>query len=315
VPDARLSVTLPMWFGRPASEMVDVAVAADDAGYDRLWVGEMVVFDGVALAGHVATATRRIPLVLGPWAVRVRSPIAFALALASIAALNDRPVDLALGSSSPRIVEDWHGRTWAGSPAAVRSTVAALRGLLAGERAGSFRLHLPTPETTITVAAHGPRMLRAGVDVADGIVANILTVEQARRFAGDVTAAAEEAGRPRPPLALWVPAAVDPTAAGIRQVADQLVAYLAPPGYGEMFTEAGFGDLVERARAGETPATLAGAIGEDVVAAVGAVGSAAEVADRIARLRTAGVSEIVLAPVTADDPGARRTLHALAAAR
>ncbi len=307
-----LSVTLPMWFGRPAGETVALAAHADRLGYDGLWVGEMVVFDGPALAATCAARTERIALTLGPWAVQVRSPVALALAVATVSELGGRTAHLALGASSPRIVEEWHGRSWAGAPGRVVETVGALRRALAGERLGSFRLHLPRPPSTITVAAHGPLMLRTAARVADRVVANILTVDQAARFRADLDAAAGAAGRPRPPLAMWVPAAVDPTAEGIRQLADQFVAYLAPPGYGEMFTAAGFGDLVERARSGESAATLAPDIGEDVVAALGAVGSAADVRRRLDRLRAAGVDEVVVAPATAGDPAGVRTLEALA---
>ena len=37
---------------------------------------------------------------------------------------------------------------------------------------------------------------------------------------------------------------VDPSAPGVEQVRRGLVAYMSAPGYGEMFAEAGFGDVV-----------------------------------------------------------------------
>ena len=40
-------------------------------------------------------------------------------------------------------------------------------------------------------------------------------------------------------------------------MAAQIAVYLRPPGYGEMFTELGFGSLVERARAGAKRSELA----------------------------------------------------------
>src|ERR671937_1231208 len=67
--------------------------------------------------------------------------------------------------------------------------------------------------------------------------------ERLDRFAG-------EAGIDAPPLAAWVPACVDPTEEAIAQLCRGAVAYLAAPGYGEMFAAAGFDELVERARAG-----------------------------------------------------------------
>ena len=46
----------------------------------------------------------------------------------------------------------------------------------------------------------------------------------------------------------------------MRQAANQLAIYLAPPGYGEMFCELGFSELVERARGGARRSELAAAI-------------------------------------------------------
>jgi hypothetical protein len=42
------SVVLPYWLDRPAEEAVDVAVAAERAGYPRLGVGDMAAFDAFA---------------------------------------------------------------------------------------------------------------------------------------------------------------------------------------------------------------------------------------------------------------------------
>ncbi|MHA6785237.1 hypothetical protein ACVGOW_30220 [Pseudonocardia saturnea] len=71
----------------------------------------------------------------------------------------------------------------------------------------------------------------------------------------------------------------------------------------------GFGDLVAYARTRPKPAELLAAVPDELVACVGAVGSAAEVRARIAEY---GVDEVCLVPVSTDaDPAGRRTLEAL----
>ena len=65
----------------------------------------------------------------------MRSPVALALGLASVATLTDSPVDLALGASSPAIVTGWHDRPWDALPTRMGETVLVLRRLFAGERA------------------------------------------------------------------------------------------------------------------------------------------------------------------------------------
>ena len=63
--------------------------------------------------------------------------MAMAMGVASVAALARRPVHLAIGSSSPMVVERWHGRTRERTAQHIRETAEALRPLLAGEKAGT----------------------------------------------------------------------------------------------------------------------------------------------------------------------------------
>ncbi|WP_237774293.1 LLM class flavin-dependent oxidoreductase [Actinosynnema sp. ALI-1.44] len=87
--------------------------------------------------------------------------------------------------------------------------------------------------------------------------------------------------------------------------------YLKPPGYGEMFTELGYGDLVRRARAGESYASLAKDFPAELLARVCAIGTADQVRDRIAKYHQAGADHIALVPCTAEDPAGSSVLTAL----
>src|SRR4051812_20957978 len=205
----------------------------------------MLTFDGFALAGALAATTTSIPIVVGPLAVGVRDPVALALGLASVTMTGDRQAQLALGASSPMVVQQWHDRPWGSPVAQMKSSVTALRALFAGERHRGFRLRDPQPDAQITVAAFGPRMIAAAAALADRVVVNLLSPEQVARVRVALDAAAASAGRAQPPpLAVWVPACLDPGEAAMAQLTRQLVAYCAPPGYGEMFTESGFGSVV-----------------------------------------------------------------------
>ncbi len=78
-----------------------------------------------------------------------------------------------------------------------------------------------------------------------------------------------------------------------------------------MFTEAGFGELVDAARGGTHPRELLAAVTPELPRAVGLVGGTDEIRERAAAYRDAGVNELVLVPATAGDPGGERTLRAL----
>jgi probable F420-dependent oxidoreductase len=318
----RVEGVLPYWLDRPDEEALELAVAVESAGLDALWIGELVTFDAVALATAIGDRTSRLRLRLGPLAAGVRSPAALALAVSSVARLTGNPVGLALGASSPMIVAGWHDRPWEHAAARMRETIEALRSILAGERSGyagdhvrthGFRLRSPLPETTISVAAFGPAMTRVAARHADEVVLNLVSPEHVAAIRAAVDEAADQAGRTPPPLAVWLPAAVDPGDRARAQLASQLAIYLAPPGYGEMFSGLGFGALVEQARAGASRPELAAMVPDELLQRVCALGSEADVAARISAYHEAGAAVVGVVPATAEDPGGRRVLRAVAA--
>jgi probable F420-dependent oxidoreductase len=313
-----LAATLGLWQDRPSREALATAAGADALGYARLWIGEMATYDAFALGTAVPG---RIPLVLGPFAVAVRTPVQIAIGAASVAELTGRTVEVAIGSSSPVVVAGWHGREQRAPARALAETATGLRTLLDGGRADldgevvrtrGYRLRAPAPGGPITVAAFGPGAVRVAGRLADRMVLNLLTPTSAARLVAAVREAAAAAGRPAPRVAAWVPAAVDPDDAAITQLRRAVVGYLGVPGYGEMFTEAGFGELVAYARTRPSPAQLLAAVPRELVACIGAVGDADDARKRIAEYAAAGVDEVCLVPVSTDaDEAGRRTLDAL----
>jgi len=266
---------------------------------EEVWIGEMATFDAFALAGAVARATVRIRVVVGPLPVATRSPAALAMGVNSISILGGRPADLALGASTPTVVAGWHGRVWGDQVGLVNAALDEVRLLLAGERAGrGFRLRSPAGAgTQIAVAAFGPRMLRLAAPRADRVVFNIVTPAQVRRLTR---------APGLPPATVWVPGALDPGPAAMEQLRRELAVYLAQPGYGEMFSEAGFGDVVEAARAGGRPE-----VPEALVLAVSALGGKTQLEARIEEYHSAGADTVAVVPATAEDPGGERLLRAL----
>jgi probable F420-dependent oxidoreductase len=320
----RIEGVLPYWLDRPDEEALEIALEVERAGLDALWIGELVTFDAVALATAIGGRTERLRLTLGPLAAGVRSPAALAFAVSSISRLTGSRVDLALGASSPVIVSGWHGRAWEHVAARMRETVEALRPLLAGERTWyegdqvrvhGFRLRRPAPETRVCVAAFGPAMTRVAAQHADQVVLNLVPPEHIGEVRAALDREAEEVGRTPPPLAVWVPVAVDPGAQARRQLASQLAIYLAPPGYGEMFSRLGFGELVEHARGGAKRDELADRVPFELLEQVCAVGSASAVAARLSSYHEAGAEVVGVVPSTAEDPGGRTALSVSAGAR
>lgn len=338
----RLSVSLGLWQDRPAAEVVRTAEVADSLGYGEIWIGEMATFDAFVLAAVVAGRTARAALTVGPLAVAVRDPVMIAMGAASVAELTGRTVNVALGSSSPVVVEQWHGRRQERTAVALAESAAAVRTLLAGGKADlagqlirtrGYRLRAKPPATPLTIAAFGRGAIRVAARQADRMVINLVTPKSAARLVQMLHDECRAAGRPVPPVAAWLPAAVGPSPdrpspdrpspdgagpagaapAGTEQLRRGLVSYLSAPGYGEMFAEAGFGDLVRFARTGPHPGELLAAIPAELTGHVSLAGRREAVLARLAEYARAGVDEVALVPGSCDaDPAGVATLTALA---
>jgi probable F420-dependent oxidoreductase len=315
-----IEAALPFWFDRPDDEALDIASEVRSAGLSTLWIGEMATFDAIALATAIGQRSPGLPLKIGPLAIGVRSPVSIALAASSVAALTGSRVDVALGASSPTIVSDWHDREWAHSAPRMRETIGCLREILTGSpsaydgrhvRTRRFRLRRPQPDTRISVAAFGPAMTRVAARHADEVVMNLVPPEHVRQVRATVDAEAAAAGRTPPRVAIWVPVAVEPGGEALAQLASQLAVYLAPPGYGEMFSRLGFSKLVQRAREGTRRSELARAIPVELLEHVCALGSGDDIAARVSAYHDAGADVVSVVPSTAEDPSGRRVLAAV----
>ena len=127
-----IEVSLGLWQDRPPTEVIRTALVADELGYRAVWIGEMATWDAFALGTHVGRDFSTARLVLGPFAVSVRDPTMIAMGAASVASLTGREVGVALGTSSPMVVEHWHGRDRTGSSVALAESAQVVRTLLDG---------------------------------------------------------------------------------------------------------------------------------------------------------------------------------------
>jgi probable F420-dependent oxidoreductase len=317
-----IEISLGLWQDRPPEEVIQTAILADRYGYPAVWIGEMATWDAFALGAHVGRDFRRSALVLGPFAVGVRDPTMIAMGVASVAALTGRPVGVALGTSSPTVVQQWHGRDHGRSGVALAESAQVVRALLDGGRGeidGSvirtrgYRLRLTPPRSELIIAAFGERAIRTAARHADRMVLNLLDAASVADLVGRLKVAAGEAGRECPRVAVWVSAAVDPGPDALEQLRRGVVGYLAAPGYRDMFTRAGFGELVDYALTRPHPRDLLAAVPPHLVEVVGIVGDEATVADRIAEYGAAGADDVVVVPSATDaDPAADRTLRVIA---
>lgn len=303
---------------RPPDEVLVVASLADRLGYGEVWVGEGPTWDAIALGTAIGLATRQATITLGPVPVSVRDPATIARGAASVAAFTRRPVGVALGTSSTRVVEGFHGRSRAGAASLLGSSAQMVRELISPVAEGTpppshgFRRRLPTPGGLLTIAAFGDRAIAAAAEHADRMLLDVVSPEQVAALRAKLEAAAQRLGRTPPTLAAWLPAAVEPEPESYDQLMRSIVGYLTVRGYRETFVAAGFGDAVRLAAEGASPDELVAALPRDAAAVVGLAGDRAAVATRLQEYERAGLDEVALVPATAGDPAGERTLTTLA---
>lgn len=316
----RVDGVIPFWLDRPDEEAITIALELERAAFGTLWIGELATFDAFTLATAVGHRAEGMAIKVGPLPIGVRSPVSIALGVSSVATLTGSDVGIALGASSPAIVSGWHEREWAHAATRMRENIECLRGLLAGERmhyegrhvrTRGFRLRRPHPDMSISVAAFGPAMTRVAARHADEVVLNLVPPEHVSVVRTLVDAEAAAFGRAAPGLAVWVPVALEPGSEARAQLASQLAIYLGAPGYGEMFSELGFADLVRRAREGARRSELARSMPFELLQRVCAAGSPDEIIARISAYHDAGAEVVGVAPSTAEDPGGRGVLTVL----
>lgn len=211
---------------------VDAAVVlgreAADAGLSSVWLGQTFTHDAIALAGILG---REVPgIEVGTSAVPVvgRHPLLIASQAQTAQAATGGGFTLGLGLGSANLAASFgvpHDRPIT----RLREFLTALRAILTpgptqfrGQTL-SATPSLPTavagarPQPKVLVAAMGPQALRATGELADGTLPFLVSPQAlARHIVAPLTAAAEQAGQPRPRVVALVPGVVTADLAGAR---------------------------------------------------------------------------------------------------
>lgn len=269
----------------PPEKLRSLAIAAEEAGLDELWVWEdSFKQSGIASAASALAWTQRITVAIGLLPVPLRNVALTAMEVATLARMF--PGRLLVGTGHG--VQPWMEQAGArvASPLTLlREHTEALRRLLAGERVTVTGRYVtltdvaldwpPTPPPPLMLGGTGPRSLGLAAELGDGLLlANARTVEEVEE-AGRVLAGAGGSGdRPRALVATLI-AATGADAA--RRVAEEIPRWGRSPEPG-----------------------------------MGGSGEAAAIAAEVSRLAAAGATSVCIQP-TEDEPDLVGFVHFLGA--
>jgi probable F420-dependent oxidoreductase len=325
-----LGVTLPVDEGLSAGQYLDLARLAEDRGFTDVLVGEVAGPEVFAMLGMIAASTDRIRLGSGIVGVYPRSAVLTGMGFATLASLAPGRVLAGIGASSPIVVEQWHGMRFDAPRARTAEYVTALRAVLAGQRTDldgehvrshGFRAAMAPVDVPVMLAAMNPRMLRLAGAVADVAFLTWTPPDEYGPKIALVREGALEAGRDPDEVGIaasfWAYAG-DRTEEARERMRRFVLQYAMVPTHRPSF-RGSLGGLEEAARAwaaGDRAAALR-AVDDRAVDAMCALGSGADVADRVDVLRRAGVDlPVALTPgaVPGDAEGAASTIERVATA-
>lgn len=193
----------------PVARVVELAAEAERLGYQRCWVYDegLATRDVYVTMTAIATATERIAIGPGITNAYTRHPATTSAAIASLDELSGHRAFLGLGAGGS-LTLDPMGVDRSHPVQALRDTIAACRGLLAGNTVSiegatftlrEARLGFPCrKDLEIWLAGRGPRMLQLGGELADGVMFDFVHKDRLGEYAGLVRGGAGRSGnRPR----------------------------------------------------------------------------------------------------------------------
>src|SRR5262245_25740614 len=156
----------------PVADYSVLARAAEEAGFDQLWISDDLFLRGVwPILSACALATARIELgtcIVNPYTIH---PAEIAMQAAALDELSGGRFNLGLAAGAGDFL-GWAGLEQVRPLATTAAALAALRSLLAGGAppgwAGEAYLRFPTRPIPLYLGAMSPRMLRLIGETADG---------------------------------------------------------------------------------------------------------------------------------------------------
>jgi F420-dependent oxidoreductase-like protein len=211
--------------GQPVAGVVADVQRAADAGFDLVGVSQIFGYDALTLLAAVGQQVPDIELVTAVVPTYPRHPIMLAAQALTVQAIVGPRLTLGIGLSHQIVIEGVFGLSFDRPARHMRDYLAVLMPLLRGEgvgyqgetlKAASGPLSIEASAPDVLLAALAPTMLKLAGAVADG-TATWMTGPQtiADHIVPSITAAAADAGRKEPRIAVGLPVCVtaDPDAA------------------------------------------------------------------------------------------------------
>jgi alkanesulfonate monooxygenase SsuD/methylene tetrahydromethanopterin reductase-like flavin-dependent oxidoreductase (luciferase family) len=316
-----LGLNLGLWDRMTSWEqLLDIVRLAEELGYSSVSIPESFGRDGFTLCDRLLAATENIQVCLALANVFSRSPAVLAQTAATLDELSGGRFILGLGSSTPNLVEGWHGLTYSRPLQRTRETIDICHRIWQRDRSpyqgeifsvAGVKLGFTPVRDSIPIW-HGALLdnaLRLCGEKADGWIPTLVPVEAVARGRDTIRQAAQAAGRPEhsvtiaPNMQLLVG---DDRQQLLQMIKFGVAVYYGPPNspYAKAAAQLGYADdvraICDAYAAGGSPAAIA-ATSDALAESVGIVGSIDQCRSRVADLLESGCDQLLVSL-----PGATR---------
>ncbi len=339
----KIQLSALYWPWYSFEEQVALALAADEAGIDCIWVSEAWGQDVVSVLSVLADRTERIGVGSGLMQIPARQPTAAAMAAASIDTISGGRMRLGLGVSGPQVSEGWYGVPFERQLGRIREYVEIVRMAWAREPVvhEGRNFQIPTSEgmglgkplklmakppqehLPIYIGAIGPKSVELTGEIADGWIPAFFDPGDGAGLIDSLDAGLARAGRDRSDIdiAPTVPVAVDEDIHEARNALRPLIAfYLGGMGakgknfYVDLLAANGLADeaneVQDKFLAGDRIGS-AMALTDEVIDMCGVACAPADLESRVGRFADAGADSIIAIVFGKDREGTIRRLAAL----
>lgn len=321
----RMAVTLPA--GPTWANTLARVQWAENNGYTDAWWGEAIAPDALTTTAALGALTDTIRVGIAISSVFSRTPAIFASTANALEQIMPGRFVLGLGSSSPAMVEGWHGQKFEKPLTRVKETAGTIRSMLAGEKSnvdgatiashGYRQMGMDAPPP-IYLAALRPKMIETAAEIGDGVIFNLWPKSALPRMMEHVKIGAERAGKDWQDVEVVNRAMVlvtDDKEDARNRFRASFAPYYATSVYNNFLAWSGFeaaAATILEGWAEKDRVKTGAALTDDLIDEIAIIGTEEECRDRIRSDADGGVHTHIIAPQTADPAETARCFETFA---
>lgn len=197
---------------------IEFAELAENNGLSSIWIGESWHYNSVPLLTDVIRQTESIAVCSGIFNIYSRTPGLIAMTASSLADASNQRFRLGLGTSGPRVIENFHGQSFDSPLRRTREYIEIIRAFLSGEEVNydgelfslsGFSLTEPN-SVPIYLAAMGKKNLELTGAFADGWIPLLVPRTGIETAMEDISRGAKKFDRESSDITIapWIPTCI-----------------------------------------------------------------------------------------------------------